>query len=350
MSSRRIPAASPRGDFELSRAVFPIIVVCAALLIVYKSIPRQKEASRAATEGAMNVAGQVNLVKNPLFKTPGANDKTPADFSLQGDASWVYTGRRDESGDRGIAFHSGQDLDGDGKRAGAVAQDVSGFDASKNRWFRFAFRGLPEKNFAVANDDLYMRVDFYSRGGAENLEGVTRKIYSLIERDRSEQAMNGPGRDAAVWKTYALDFELPVPVVDRLRLSVGFSSGSASTAKDSDFYATDFSLIAIPEHAGAPRPIAGRHSAAPPGDDFISLGRHWVYATKTLPPVSKGVHDAKREVRAFRAHHLGGLDHGLQRAPAQRAQRPACSMESRTRSSTGRSRGAELDGRAGETD
>lgn len=260
----------------MSRVIVPLVMVAAALVIVSRSCSPQSSAAGPAKE---TVAGQTNLVKNPLFTMADSNGKAPANFTIEGAATWTNTGRRDEFADRGIAFHSGKSANGNGQRAGAVTQVVTGFDATSNRWYRFSFRGLPENNFAVAGDDLYMKVDFYGRQGADSLDGVTRKLYAAIERDRHELAINGNDRrgGAAVWKTYTLEFKLPFPNIDQLRLSVGFRNGSASTARDADFFATDFALVAIPTPAEAPPAIAGRKFVAPTGDNLIPLGGRWFY-------------------------------------------------------------------------
>jgi hypothetical protein len=263
----------------VSRFIVPLIFMAAGIIIVSRSCSPPTHAANPSEDAGKSIVGQTNLVKNPLFKLAEDNGKNPANFLIEGDATWTTTGRRDEFSDRGIVFHSGKDLDGDGKRAGSVSQVVSGLDAARNRWYRFSFRGLPESNFAVGGDDLYMKADFFSHQGADSLDGITRKLYALIERDRSELAINGNDRrgGAAVWKTYALEFKLPFPDIDQLRLSVGFRNGKASTARDADFYATDFALVAIPEPAPAPRAIAGRTTVAPSGDNLISLGGRWFY-------------------------------------------------------------------------
>ena len=94
----------------------------------------------------------------------------------------------------------------------------------EQRWYRFSFRGLAEKNFVVANEDLDMKVEFYS--GDKYLDCVTRKLYALVERDRAALAVNGYGRvnGGAVWKTYDIEFKLPFPEIDRLKL-IAFERG-----------------------------------------------------------------------------------------------------------------------------
>jgi hypothetical protein len=166
-----------------------------------------------------------NLVKNPRFQSVPSDPKKLADYTLTGDAAYVYAGRKDEFADLGVALDSGK------KGEGSVAQDLP-VDALTSRWYRFTVRGLPEKNFAVTNDDLFLRVDYFGQHGANYLDHVVRKIAPLIERDRHDIAVNGVGHQngAAVWKTYALEFKLPFPQIDQVRLSVRFFARRLSRA------------------------------------------------------------------------------------------------------------------------
>src|SRR5262245_61484941 len=195
--------------------------VVAVLAAVAAAAPKAKESPK-------------NLVKNGRLKAASADRKNPEAFVVQGDAVWTYTGQRDEFADRGIAFHAGKDLNGDGARAGSISQDVSGVGGALGRWYRFWFRGMPEGGFKAPADGLFMKVDFFAHDGASHRDGVTRQLYPIVERSRKELGINGRfGRNGAeVWKTYALDFKLPFPEVDRVRLTVGFQGGAAS--KDDD--------------------------------------------------------------------------------------------------------------------
>src|SRR5438105_2510168 len=148
---------------------------------------------------ATSAAG--NLVRNPQFTAAGADPKLPADYTLAGTATWAYVGARDEVAIPGVALHPGKGS------AASVAQDVA-LSAGSGRWFRFSFRGLPESHFAAAG--LTMKVDFFGGKDGKSLDGVSRALDPLIERDRHDLAVNGDGKKngAAVWKTYALEFHL----------------------------------------------------------------------------------------------------------------------------------------------
>jgi len=205
-------------------------------------------ATVAATAAPKAKENPKNLVRNGRLKAASADHKSPEAFVVQGDAVWTYTGNRDEFADRGIALHSGKDLNGDGKRTGSVSQDVSGIGGALGRWYRFSFRGMPEDGFKVPADGLFMKVDFFTHDGASHLDGVTRQLSPIVERSRKELGINGRfGRSGAeVWKTYALDFKLPFPEVDRVRLTVGFQGGAASKDDDANFYVTELSLTPFP--------------------------------------------------------------------------------------------------------
>ncbi len=261
--------------------------------------PGQARLPQAADRAEAPPSG---LVKNPRFTEAGADAKTPAHYVLQGDAAWVEAGKRGENAGRGIAFDSGKDRNGDGTRAGSVAQDVTGFEGGTGKWFRFSFRGLAERNFAVKNDGLFMKVDFYSRNGANYLDGVTRKLYPLVERDRQELAANGNRRQngGAVWKTYALEFKLPFAEIDRLRLSVDFRDGAATAPNDACFYVTEFALTPIAAPAALTKASPDARRAAPPLERLIHLGGRWYYD----PELDMTGKPAKLTVNAKNAHRL----------------------------------------------
>jgi hypothetical protein len=230
-------------------------------------------------------AEPANLVKNPLFTAPADDVRLPAHYTLTGSASWAVAGRRDEFAPHGVALDAGKGRDA------AVWQDVTGFDSTASRWFRFSFRGLPGDNFAVTNDDLFMKVEFYGRQGDSYLDCVTRKIYPLVERDRHDLAVNGNGRrgGAAVWKTYAFEFKLPFPEVDRLRLIAGFRNGAATGTTDSAFYVSEFSLVPIPDPASQSPKAATPKGPGPSLAELVHLGGRWYYRPENVVDKSRTV-------------------------------------------------------------
>jgi hypothetical protein len=95
-------------------------------------------------------------------------------------------------------------------------------------------------------------------------------------------------RGAETWKTYELDFWLPFPQVNKVRLSVGFTDAAPTSPQSADFYVTDFKLVRIAALAPDPtsttlKPVAGR-----PKGTFKPLGGRWYYLAESdhdsIPP------------------------------------------------------------------
>jgi hypothetical protein len=234
---------------------------------------------RAARPEAPAVDAPKGMVQNPRFTEAENGGKSPAHFVLKGNVDWSLAGRTNEFTDWGIALQSGRAANSEGKRAGSVSQDVTGFDGGVGKWFRFSFRGLAETGFVVPDNGLFMKVDYFGAKGANSLDGVTRQLYPFVAKDRAELAANGVRHQngGAVWKTYALEFRLPFNEIDTLRLSVGFNGGSASSTRNSAFYVTEFSLIPIPPPDSAPKIVKKERGFEPSTRDLIHLGGRWYY-------------------------------------------------------------------------
>lgn len=217
-----------------------------------------------------------NLIAGGTME-PGENGKAPAGFETTGAVHYGYLGHaRHDICSQGFWLQSSE-------KSGELSCKVAGLDSKKGRWFRFTFRGLPQANFAVTNQDLYMKVAFFGKNGSVSYDAKEKKIYDLVERARRDLNVNGNrgANGAAVWRTYQLDFYLPFPQVDEVRLSVGFGHGAAKAATDSAFLLDDFSLVPIPD----PVASAGMTAPAPPAaivpkGDLLPLGGRWFYAAK----------------------------------------------------------------------
>ena len=222
-------------------------------------------------------APQQNLVKNSDFKEQAAF------YEITGNAKYRYLGDpvREVAG-WGVALQSGAPLSGVSNPAGSVTQRVTGIDSKAGRWFRFSFRGLPQENFAVTNDDLRMKVAFFGNGGRTSYDAKAKEIYDLVQQARRDLSVNGVRKTggAAVWRNYVLEFRLPFPQVDEVRLSVEFGHGVQGAAADSAFFVTDFSLVQIPSPPeNGNTPSAGPHNSLPQGTP-LALGGHWYYDAK----------------------------------------------------------------------
>lgn len=222
-----------------------------------------------------------NLVLNPEFEKAGSARDTPEGYELSGRAQWNYTGYQDEVNTLGIALES---YSADGNAAGSVSQLVRNLDPKYGKWLRFSFRGLPEDGFKVRGDQLFMKLDFLSKGGTNYLDSAERLIYREVEQDRKVLTVNGNyGRGgAAVWRSYAFEELLPFPEVDAVQVTVGFKNGSAAEAKHSAFFVDDFSLTqnaasfrGQQDPAEISRPTPPPPAASPEG--MVALGGRWYY-------------------------------------------------------------------------
>jgi hypothetical protein len=214
-----------------------------------------------------------NLFQNGDFRlhTDGKADG----FVIEGSAELAYPGNpHTEVADWGVALKSTGS-------SGAVWQMIRDVQITRSKWYRFTFRGLPQTNFAVKDDDLYMKVEFLGSDGTTGYDAKRKAIYDQVEQARKDLDVNGIGRSngADTWHTYQLDFCLPFPQVHALKMSVGFGDGAATESAKSAFYATDFKLVAIPDPPD-PTPANEKRSTAivPVYDKLIAIGGRWYYA------------------------------------------------------------------------
>jgi YHYH protein len=221
-----------------------------------------------------------NLVMNADFTAHSAGG--PTAYELAGDLH--YRDLADHTAGTagwGVAFDSAKDGNHDGSIGGSVTQQVAGINATAGRWFRFSFRSLPEQGFQTAKDGLWMKVDYLTGDGKTTADGKAKHLDDLLLQERHDLSSNGDHRvnGAATWHTYAMDFWLPFPTIDALRLTVGFDHGSGS-GPGSEFLLTDFSLTRIDG------PVSGKElvsalTAPHPQGDLLPIGGRWFYHPKT---------------------------------------------------------------------
>jgi hypothetical protein len=233
---------------------------------------------------------QKNLVSNPDFRQHAG--KQPVGYQINGSAEFRNLGDSRNVADWGVALKSTG-------ISGAVTQTVNGIEWSNGRWYRFTFRGLPERNFTVTDDALNMKVEFYGSDGTITYDAKARQIYPLVQKARTDLTVNGVRHQngAEVWRTYQLDFVLPFPQVHQLKLSAGFDHGAATAARDSEFLVTDFSLVKIPESPSIDAITRTNKAVVPVYEQLLPLGGHWFYAAnsdETSPPVKFGNRNADR--------------------------------------------------------
>jgi hypothetical protein len=209
-----------------------------------------------------------NLISNPGFEQRSRIG--PVGYELSGGAAYRFLGDVNQDfSSYGIGLSSEQP-------AGAVACLVSELDAKQGKWFRFAFRGLPEANFAVNSNDCYMKIEFFGQRGKVSYDAKVKKIYDQVQALRRDLTVNGVRNQhgAEVWRTYMVDFCLPFPQVDTLRLSVGFGHGAAGNKAKAQFPVDDLSLTHISEPPNIPTP-ASQPIVVVPSGKVLPLGGRW---------------------------------------------------------------------------
>ncbi len=226
----------------------------------------------------------VNLVKNADFRQHPGNH--PDGYQVSGSAAFGNLSDARNTAGWGVALKSGG-------VEGEVSQVIDGVNPSDGRWFRFTFRGLPERNFAVTDDELSMKLEFFGSDGVTAYDAKSRKIFPLIEQARKDLDVNGVRNvgGAEVWRTYQLDFVIPFPQVRRLKLSAGFKHGVAVSARDSDFLVTDFSLVRIPDPVGADATTRPTSAVIPVHARLVPLGGRWFYAATSAAGTPPAIFD-----------------------------------------------------------
>ncbi len=219
-----------------------------------------------------------NLVTNPLFDEQAVTKSSPKGYSLEGNSHWAYCGYSDETALRGVSLRS---FDAKGSTTGSVSQVVQGIDQQKGKWLRFSFLGRAEEGFSVKSDQLFMKIDFLSKGGVSYIDSAKRLIYREIVKDRADFTANGDygKRGSVVWRKYEFEELAPFPEVDAVRLSVGFESGNAAADAGSKFYVTQFSLQQS-DHSvsGKVEPTAKPQGPSLASTDGLTpLGGRWFY-------------------------------------------------------------------------
>ncbi len=209
--------------------------------------------------------------------------------SLFGDA--IYGRLGDpliESNGFGIRLMSGDDRDKNQQFAGE-ASITSDNVSPDHRWYRFAISAMALDDFAVTEDDLYLKVEFFDNQSGDSLDSITTRIYPQVLRERDDltDAATNASLGHATWRTYAMEFRTPFAEVNRVKLSVGFANGTGNPDQSEFWVRTmDLTAIATPDDYQPPA-NASRHFPQPDAESLVSLGGHWYFdpqgGAKTLP-------------------------------------------------------------------
>jgi hypothetical protein len=253
------------GRFPGRRLVFPFVLCAIATLAQ---------------------AREINLVQNPGFELAAGAPPQPDGYAMTGAAFWGRLGGVEDFATFGVIFP------GSARDGGAVSQQVRNIDQSKGRWISFRFRGLAEHGFVVRGETLKMKIEFYSKNGANYLDCATRAIDGEIEADRKNLTVNGDYHQggAAVWRSYELEELIPFPEVDAVKVSVSYANGAATSPLHAAFLIDDFSLVQRPASlTGRVDPATARAATRPksPVDQskLVPLGGRWFYEPASGEPV-----------------------------------------------------------------
>ena len=223
-------------------------------------------------------AREINLVQNPGFELATGAPPRPDGYAMTGAAFWGRLGGVEDFATFGVVF-PGHATDG-----GAVSQQIRNINQAKGRWLSFRFRGLAEHGFVVAGETLKMKIEFYSKNGANYLDCATRAIDGEIETDRKDLTVNGDYHKggAAVWRSYELEELIPFPEVDAVKVSVSYANGAATSALHAAFLIDDFSLVQRSASlTGRVDPAtvrgASRSRASVDQSKLMPLGGRWYY-------------------------------------------------------------------------
>ncbi|MCA9268161.1 MAG: YHYH protein [Planctomycetales bacterium] len=217
-----------------------------------------------------------SLISNTAL-LPDAKAQAPLAYELIGDCVYGNLSTDREHIGFGVRLSAGVDVNHDGKSAGELRTTLAQLRPDAGRWFRLQIRAMAQEGFSVAQEDLYLRVEFFANGGKAPLDQIKKTFFAQVEQERSDLKDKGIARSlgTATWRTYALDFRTPFPEVDALQLSAGFGHGAAQ-GKNAEFWIDQFELIPIAapddyRRRDAPQklPVAA--------ESLVPLGGRWHY-------------------------------------------------------------------------
>jgi hypothetical protein len=139
--------------------------------------------------------------------------------------------------------------------------------------------GLAQDNFAVEQDELYIKVEYFKENGKNALDFIKKSIYPQVELERKTLLDAGTNKSlgAATWRNFSIDFRTPFPEVDTLKISVGFNLGAGKATK-SEFLISELEITPIPDPANYSRPSKATTGSTPPAlSTLVKLGGRWYY-------------------------------------------------------------------------
>jgi hypothetical protein len=261
----------------------PRLLPIALLLLVVANL-RADERSMLTLHGALRPAGNASAVV------------------LHGDAVQGPLGNvRHEVNGEGIRLQSGKSAEKNAAPAGSATWAITGVRAEKGRWYRVRIRALAQDGFAVEQDDLWLKVEFFKDGGTNSLDFVKKSVYPQVVRDRAALADAGTNKSlgGATWRVYAVEVRTPFAEVDTLQVSVGFGHG-VGTGDRSEFWVSEVDVAPIPDPAEYAPPAKATAAAVPPAlKDLVKLGGRWYFDPRGGPREAPEVFDHTNADRLY---------------------------------------------------
>src|SRR5262249_31535859 len=115
-----------------------------------------------------------NLIGNGSLKAGDGDGRSPKGFDLTGDVAYGVLGEEWDRIGHGVRMLAGKDLNADSQQAGTIATTVVGLKPENGRWFRLRIQGMAQDNFAVAQDELYLQVEFFRDAGKNALDKIKK--------------------------------------------------------------------------------------------------------------------------------------------------------------------------------
>ncbi len=247
-------------------------LVCCLLLLALGSNGAEPTATPAPTGTGPR------LVTHGALKVVG---EPAVPFTLTGDATFGVLGDpKKERNGIGVRLLAGEDLNKDGASAGEATCTIAGINKEPGRWYRVRVSGLAQPNFAVEQDELFIKVAFFKDAGKNSLDLIKKSIYPQVELDRKSLLDAGTNKSLgpATWRTYSIDFKTPFAEIDTLAVSVGFANG-AGKGPNAEFWlaSVDIAPVAIPDIYTSPQPDQRTNYPTPALKDLVKLGGLWYY-------------------------------------------------------------------------
>ena len=149
----------------------------------------------------------------------------------------------------------------------------------KGRWYRIRVDALAQPDFAVARDELFIKVEFFKDNGKNSLDFIKKSVYAQVEQERTSLTDAGTNQNLgpATWRNYSIAVRTPFSEVDALKVTVGFAGGTGKGVR-SEFWVSEVEVTPIPDPADFIAPAKPAAERRPPAlERLVKLGGRWYF-------------------------------------------------------------------------